>query len=806
MTVHLLLIINFLLCCILCRNSIVLCSEKISLKNLISMRKSYKSLLGLVSLVGALFLTACDTTSVKVNDISIIPLPNSIVETNSIFTLPKKCTIGITDKSLVPAAEYMVGLLSKSTGYDFSIVEGKGDINLSLSGSEVDLEGYSLVSTSKNVSISGNSYVGVIYGIETLRQLLPSAIESKSVVEGIDWVVPSVEIKDSPRFSWRGLMLDVSRHFYDKEEVKELLDLMALYKMNKFHWHLTDDQGWRIEIKKYPLLTEKGAWRKYNSHDRSCMSMAKEQDNTDFLIPEEKIKVVEGDTLYGGFYTQNDIREIVSYAQVRGIDIIPEIDMPGHMLAAVSNYDGVSCFKTTGWGTIFSSPVCPGKESAMEFCKNVYSEIIPLFPYKYIHIGGDEVEKTNWKKCPDCQKRIRDKKIKSEEELQSWFIHEMESFFNSHGKDMIGWDEILEGGLSKTATVMWWRSWAKDAPMKTTSQGNNIIFTPNSQFYLDYAQDIKSLPNIYNYDPSKEFAENPELMNKMLGVQGNIWCEWIPSRERMQYMAAPRMQAIAELGWSSPQQKNWEGFKKRLSNQFERLNVMNVNYRIPDIEGFYKTNVFIGECDVKISCMDPTAEIRYTTDGSIPTLNSTKYDGNLKLSDTTEFTFRTFRASGKPCDIFTTKFIKGEYSPASSEKPSVEGIEAVWYDFKGNKCADIDKAKKNATYRVSEISIPEGVKGNIGLVIKCFINIPEDGIYTFSLTSDDGSTLVIDEDMVIDNDGPHSPREVVGQKALAKGYHPIEVRYFDNNGGMLKMEVKDSKENVIPADILFGNN
>ena len=406
------------------------------------MKKSYKGWITVLGFAGAVFLSACNSTSTQVKEISIIPLPNSIVETSSAFVLPEKCTIGVTDKSLIPAADYLVSILSKSTGYQFSVTEGKGDINLSLADSGKE-GSYSFVSTKNSVSISGSSYAGVIYGIETLRQLLPSGIESKEVVSNMEWAIPTVEIKDSPRFGWRGLMLDVSRHFYDKDEVKELLDLMALYKMNKFHWHLTDDQGWRVEIKKYPLLTEKGAWRKYNSHDKTCLELAKKNDNTDYLIPEGKIRVVEGDTLYGGFYTQDDIKEIVSYAQVRGIDVIPEIDMPGHMLAAVSNYDGVSCFKTTGWGTTFSSPICPGKESALEFCKNVYSEIIPLFPYKYIHIGGDEVEKTNWKKCPDCQKRIREKNLKSEEELQSWFIHEMEAFFNSQGKDMIGWDEIL---------------------------------------------------------------------------------------------------------------------------------------------------------------------------------------------------------------------------------------------------------------------------------------------------------------------------------------------------------------------------
>lgn len=256
-------------------------------------------------------------------------------------------------------------------------------------------------------------------------------------------------------------------------------------------------------------------------------------------IPEDKIRIVEGDTLYGGYYTQEDIKDVIAYAKVRGIDIVPEIDMPGHMLAAVSNYEGVSCFNETGWGSTFSSPVCPGKDSALEFCKNIYAELIDLFPYKYVHIGGDEVEKTNWKKCPDCQKRMRDNNLKTEEELQSWFIHDMERFFNEKGKEMIGWDEIIEGGLSKTATVMWWRSWVKDAAAQATGQGNPVIFTPNGQFYLDYAEDKNSIASIYNLNTADGLT--PEQQALILGVQGNIWCEWIPSNARMQYMAIPRL-------------------------------------------------------------------------------------------------------------------------------------------------------------------------------------------------------------------------------------------------------------------------
>lgn len=762
------------------------------------MKRHYKNWMAVLGLTGTVILSACNNTSTQVEEVSILPLPNSIVKNNGAFVLPAKCTVGVNDKSLTPAAEYLISILSKATGYEFMVTEGKGDINLSLS-KEKNEGGYTLKSDSREVNINGNSYAGVIYGIETLRQLFPAQIEQKNVTKGTEWIIPAVEIADAPRYQWRGLMLDVSRHFYNPNEVKELLDLMALYKMNKFHWHLTDDQGWRVEIKQYPLLTEKGAWRKFNSHDRECIRQANE-GNSDMRIPEDKIRIIEGDTLYGGFYTQEDIKDIVAYAQVRGIDIIPEVDMPGHMLAAVSNYDGVSCFKTTGWGAVFSSPVCPGKDSALKFCKNVYSEIIPLFPYKYVHIGGDEVDKANWKKCPDCQRRIRANKLKSEEELQSWFIHEMEAFFNANGKDMIGWDEIIEGGLSKTATVMWWRSWAKKAPSQTTSQNNSIIFTPNSQFYLDYQQDIKSLPNIYNYNPDSEVPDSA-LQKLILGVQGNIWCEWIPSNERMQYMTVPRMQAIAELGWSNPAQKDWEEFKSRLSDQFTRMNIMNVNYRIPDLEGFYKVNSFTDEQQINISCMDSSVGIHYTTDGSTPTLESPKYDGNLKITESTDFTFRTFHANGKPGDITKASFIKDAYSPSTNVTTSKEGLEATWYDFTGNLCKDITTAAKKGTYHISQVEIPKEAKGNIGLVINGYINIPSDGIYTFILTSDDGSTLVIDDKMVIDNDEPHGPREVIGQKALAKGYHPIEIKYFDHNGGMLKMEVKDSQGKVLTSNL-----
>ena len=555
------------------------------------MKKTFQKLAA-TFILGIALMTACNDAPPIIKDAAILPIPVSIIQDTTCFVLPKSTTIGINDPQLRPAAEYLASILKPATGYSFKVNEGKGNINLGIDTIEGAEDAYTLESNPESVNITGNTYRGVIAGIQSLRQLFPAEIESDSKVNK-SWGIPSVQIQDAPRFGWRGLMLDVSRHFYSKEEVMEFLDLMALYKLNKFHWHLTDDQGWRLEIKQYPLLTEKGAWRKFNNHDRDCMKYAVEQDNPDYEIPTDKMQIIEGDTLYGGFYTQEDVKEVIAYAQVRGIDIIPELDMPGHMLAAVSNYDGVSCFEETGWGSTFSSPVCPGKDSALEFCKNVYTELIELFPYEYVHIGGDEVEKTNWKKCPDCQARMKEHGLKTEEELQAWFIHEMEHFFNSKGKKMIGWDEIIEGGLSETATVMWWRSWAKLAPSQTTGQGNDLIFTPNAPFYLDYGQDKKSVLNIYNYEPMKEVPD-ADKQHLVKGVQGNIWCEWIPSRERMHYMAAPRMLAIAELGWSANDRKDWTDFQTRMADQFSRLNAMDVQYRIPDLEGFMKNNVFIG--------------------------------------------------------------------------------------------------------------------------------------------------------------------------------------------------------------------
>lgn len=519
----------------------------------------------------ALFLTSARTYG----KISIVPLPESVIEHPGEFTLHQGLTIGYSDRSLRNAAVYLKGILSVPTGYRIRLSRGNGDINLVLrKPSGTNDESYTLSVTPKTIIVKAGSYRGVIDGISSLRQLLPDEIESPDVVHNVKWMVPDVEIADRPAYHWRGLMLDVARHFYTKKEVERFLDMMALYKLDKFHWHLTDGQGWRIEINKYPLLTRKGAWRKLMDIDQLCMNRERAEKNPDFIIPRSKFKVVNGDSLYGGYYTQKDIREIVRYAAVRGIDVIPEIDMPGHSDAAIASYPYLSCFDNPSPG----SPLCPGKDSTLEFCKNVYKEIFSLFPYHYAHIGGDEVDKTNWKKCPYCQARIKSEGLKSEEELQSWFIHQMEQFFNAHGRRLIGWDEIMEGGLSPTATVDWWRSAFGDVVKKTTDHGNEVILCPTSFCYFDYPQDNNTLKMLYlGHIVPDGLSDSQKKLIK--GMQANIWTEQIPSEKRLQFMVFPRALALAERAWTQSDLQSWDSFSNRLPGQLRRLEVMKVNYR-----------------------------------------------------------------------------------------------------------------------------------------------------------------------------------------------------------------------------------
>lgn len=746
-----------------------------------------------ITLIGMAYqymLSSCsgsDNTS-----LSILPLPESVEVKHGTFCCDESKAISFADSSLEKAAGYLSDVIYKATGNRLPLQQGEdGDIRLLLDGKQNVKGGYSLEVNENNVTISSSDYSGVICGISTLNQLF--AADNGKVGTGI----PCVNIVDNPRYEWRGVLLDVSRHFFDKEEVKELLDLMTIYKLNKFHWHLIDDQGWRIEIKKYPLLTDKGAWRKLNNLDSICIRRASDENEPALNIPEDKLKVIDGEMYYGGFYTQDDIREIVEYAGVRGIDVIPEIDMPGHFTAAIDQYPWLVCDGCSGWGKVFSSPICVGKDATLTFCKNVWREVFELFPYKYAHLGADEVEKTNWTKCADCQRRMKDNSLKDEFELQSWFVHNMEDFFNENGRYLIGWDEIMEGGLSETATVMWWRSAEKKVVEEVTAKGNAVIMCPNYDFYLDYQEAGSSLRRMYNSRTA--FDELSDIQKaKILGVQGNIWGEFIPSREWMQYMSFPRILAVAEVGWSN-RDCGYEDFRSRMISQFDRLDLLNVNYRLPDLEGFCDVNVFLGETDVMVSCPDPKAKVYYTTDGTTPDTGSMLYERPFKITVSDTIAFRAYRPNGRYGKVHKVSYIKEDaYIPAESgAEPKNNGLSVEWHEGIVTNCRDIEKLPLRKTLITDGVYLPKGVTGDLGLIFKGYFYAPTDGIYSFELSSDDGSVLYMDGRLVVDNDNGHTRRDVSGQCALSEGWHPIEVRYFDRFTGCFSLEVSDRYGNPI---------
>lgn len=730
--------------------------------------------------------------------VNLVPAPQKVTVGTGEFNLAPGTTIAYSSAALKPAAEYLQVCLQRYAKVNATLVAGKqGDIRLTTQKG-IAKDGYQLSVKANGIDINAANYSGTLSAIATLNQLLLQN-DGKAAI-------PAVAVTDAPRFNWRGFHLDVSRHFFTVDEVKEIIDLMALYKLNRFHWHLTDDQGWRIEIKKYPLLTEKGAWRIYNNQDTACMQLAARDDNPNLLIPKKNTRVENGDTLYGGYYTQDQIRDVVAYAKQRGIEIVPEIDMPGHFLSAIENYEGLSCFPTIGWGQYFTTPLCPGKQKVLDFCKDIWSEIFKLFPYEYVHVGGDEVRKDTWKECPDCQKRIKENHLKNEEELQSWFIHQMEAFINKNGKKMMGWDEILEGGLSKTATVTWWRTWVPDAPSQVTAQGNDMIFCPGSPMYLSQAEEKTSMRSIYEYDKEMLKGMNAKQKQHVIGVQGNMWCEYIPTRERVLFQYFPRILALSELAWTKPELKDYDEFYNRLPKQFAMLHKLNVPFRTPSLDGVYHVNAFTTEGTMAVSCADPLATVRYTTDGSFPNKDSQLYNGSVKVDETTHFILRTFAPNGQAGEMLKADFLKqGLLEPVKADASQLtQGLNAAWYNYRGEKCREIHKAPFNGNYAANDVVIPEGVKGNIGLIMTGYLRVPEDGVYTFSLMSDDGSWLKIDGNMVVDNDRPQSPHEEVSQQALKAGLHKIEVRYFDSNGGMLRLWVFDTKgKKMQPADIYF---
>jgi hexosaminidase len=516
----------------------------------------------------------------KDSDYAIIPQPESIIKGKCRFEITNSTTIRVfplTEETKL-AADFLSNLLANPTGYEFNITESdkvsSNCMTFLIDDSVKNEEGYVLYITPKHVLVKARTAAGLFYAVQSIRQMLPVEVEKAEILNDIKLSLPACKIEDAPRFVYRGMHLDVSRHFFPVEYIKRYIDMIALHKMNTFHWHLTDDQGWRIEIKKYPKLTEVGAFRA-----QTVKSFRTGEQPSDF-----------NGKRYGGFYTQEDVRDIVSYAKSRFVTIIPEIEMPGHALAALASYPEYSCtggpFKVAEkWG-IFEDVYCAGNDSVFTFLEDVLSEVVDLFPGKYIHIGGDECPKVRWKKCPKCQKRIKERGLENELELQSYFITRIEKFLLSKGRNIIGWDEILGGGIAPNATIMSWRG--EEGGIAASAQKHNVIMTPNLFTYYNYYQTdpkgepqaagrILSLEKAYSYDPMpKDISE--EQKKYIIGTQGCLWTEFFPTAELMEYMVYPRMFAMSEVGWTLKEYKDFDNFVTRLEKNRNRYDMIGINY------------------------------------------------------------------------------------------------------------------------------------------------------------------------------------------------------------------------------------
>ena len=646
----------------------------------------------------ALLTIACqplkqETVKFTESDIYIIPKPQSMTLNKGSFQFTKE-TVFVTAPELYPVTNSFVEQYEKATGFRMFFKKAAIQTSYILLSLDKSLpkEGYTLVVEPERISITAANYNGALYALETLRQLLPKEFESSTPVQ-TDWVVPAIVITDAPQYPWRGLMLDVSRHFFPKEYILKTLDRMAMLKLNTFHFHLVDNEGWRIEIKKYPKLTEVGAWR-VDQEDKLWDERTTNPANA-FANPASAPKK------YGGFYTQEDIKEIVAYAAARGITVIPEIEMPAHVMSAIAAYPELSCHKhpigvPSGAVWPITDIYCAGQEETFTFLEDVLTEVMALFPSKYIHVGGDEATHTEWEKCPKCQARMKEHHLKDVHELQSYFIKRIDKFLVSKGRVLVGWDEIMDGGLANNAVVMNWRG--IDIGKKALEQGNPVVLT--SDCYINKYQGLPeyeplanggyvTLKKLYHYNLEKENL-TPELQKNVLGSQANLWAEYIATPEHSEYMLFPRLLAFSEISWTPDNLKNWDNFVKRTETFMDRLDVMKIKYARSMYQVLPAVENQNGKIFLKLECEVPNADIRYAL-GDTPIEKAEKYTQPIPFNESTTFKATVF--SGKATNTITTGEVtfhkaiakKMSYSPLYHKKYQGQGEMTLTNVVRGSK-------------------------------------------------------------------------------------------------------------------------
>ena len=597
-----------------------------------------------------LMLGSCSTPIENIEDgiVSIIPKPNKQKVSEGFFLLNNKSTIVVQSETQHKIANLFLSSFNVANDLKPSALGAGSDGNIIFETKEsIPNEGYILEVKKNAITIQASSDAGFFYALQSLKQMMPVSFFSKKEQNTTTWRIPLTRIEDAPAFGWRGYMLDVSRHFFKVEKVKEVLDFMAENKLNRFHWHLADDQGWRVEIKAYPKLTEIGAWRMdYKNTDET------KSDWWGRPVQKEGEKAT-----YGGFYTQEEIKEIIAYAKERYIEVIPEIDMPGHAQATIAAYPEIGCvnasqFVATG-GVFQNNTYNPGKEETYQFAETMLNEVMDLFPFKYVHIGGDECNKNQWKIDPDAQRKMKEEGLKNEEELQSYFIKRIEKMINARDRIMIGWDEILEGGLAPNAVVMSWRGEA--GGITSAKAGHEVIMTPNKHCYVDLKQGHDDLePNLgysrsllsdaYNYQviPDTLQGEEKKLIK---GIQANMWTESISDWGKLTYMTFPRLYAVAENGWTQQENKNWDNFTERLSLQMKRLDAQEVRYAVSAFSPWIDNKGNGENIEITLKTEVNNLNIHYTLDGSEPNSSSTLYKKPFSSDKSIQLRARAFNDS-----------------------------------------------------------------------------------------------------------------------------------------------------------------
>lgn len=595
----------------------------------------------LITLVFISFLFNCKNEETVRSEVLIIPQPSEQITNTGQFILSASTGINY-DETFKISAEFLKSYIEESSNIKLKA----NNTILFIKDDTLSDEGYSLEIHSKTIEIKAKTDQGAFYAVQSLRQLLPVEIENGSYTKD-EIVIPSVTIKDEPEFIYRGMHLDVGRHMFSVDFIKKYIDALAMLKMNTFHWHLTEDQGWRIEIKKYPKLQEIAAFR-----NETLIGHYSDQPHQ-----------FDGNT-YGGYYTQEEIKEVVAYAKSRFVTVIPEIELPGHAQAAIAAYPDLGCTGeqvevATKWG-VFEDIYCP-KEETFRFLEDVLDEVLALFPSEYIHIGGDEAPKTRWKNCNYCQTLIKKEGLKDEHELQSYFISRIEKYLNSKGRQIIGWDEILEGGLAPNATVMSWRG--INGAIEAAKQHHNVIMTPTSHCYFDYYQSENEdeplaiggylpLEKVYSFNPIPEEL-NEEESKYVLGAQGNIWTEYMKTPEQVEYMGFPRILAMSEVVWSKNENKNYAAFVRRVENFHKRLDALNINYanHLYEIEGELLSDN--SGLSYQLQTLTDGKTIRFTLNDSEPTVNSEAYTKPIPIAESVRIKASVFNTSEKLGNTFS---------------------------------------------------------------------------------------------------------------------------------------------------------